>query len=282
MQRIVVGVDGSESATGALRWALAEGELHGAEVVAVLAWSYLDQRHAGRKASDSSFDPEYDEDDARTALRSAVAASGSSHPVEERVVCDLPATALLEASAGADLIVVGARGLGGFKGLLLGSVSEKVLENSKVPVAIVRGEPGGGNGGVVVGVDGSDLSQLALAWAATEARARQAPLHLVHAWQASLLAAPVTEQVLAVLEEGAQEIVDTAAGDPVVEGLEVHRYIPYSGAAQAILGVAENASLIVAGTRGHGRLYRAVLGSTSRQLAHHATCPIVIIPASAD
>src|SRR5690606_19828439 len=99
-----------------------------------------------------------------------------------KAVNDLPARALLEASADADMVVVGARGMGGFKGMLLGSVSQNVLHHSRVPVAVVRGG-GTEGGGVVVGVDGSDASNRARQWAVDAAAARSSKVVAVNAWQ---------------------------------------------------------------------------------------------------
>ena len=129
---IVAGVDGSDGARQALEWAAEEARVRGARLRAVCVWSYLDQ--AG-----GSFDPSYGEADARRLLDGAVDALGDAGGIDvERVtVNDLPARGLLEAAEGADLIVVGARGMGGFKGLLLGSVSQQVAQHAPCPVVIV-------------------------------------------------------------------------------------------------------------------------------------------------
>lgn len=139
---VVVGVDGSEGARRALRWAAAEARLRQATLRAVHVWSYLDQ-------PERAFDPAYGEDDARRFLDGEVAALGPAAEgveVERVTLCDLPTRGLLEAAAGADLLVVGARGLGGFQGLLLGSVSQQLATHGPCPVVVVRdgeGDPGG-------------------------------------------------------------------------------------------------------------------------------------------
>jgi nucleotide-binding universal stress UspA family protein len=130
---VVAGVDGSEGALRALRWAAEEARLRGARLRAVWVWSYLDQ-------TGEAFDPSYGEDDARRLLDEAVAAAGvdaGGLDVERRTVCDLPARGLLGAAGDADLLVVGARGMGGFRGLLLGSVSQQVAHHAPCPVVIV-------------------------------------------------------------------------------------------------------------------------------------------------
>jgi nucleotide-binding universal stress UspA family protein len=135
---IVVGVDGSAAAGDALAWAVEEGRLRGVPVVAVMAWGLLDQHLAGATAG---FDPGYDEQDARAALdRYVLEAVGEdlAASVERRVVSDLPGRAMLDAAAEAQLVVVGSRGLGGFRGLLLGSVSQQVAHHAPCPVVIVR------------------------------------------------------------------------------------------------------------------------------------------------
>jgi nucleotide-binding universal stress UspA family protein len=135
---VVVGVDGSEGARRALRWAATEARLRHATLRVIHAWSYLDQ-------PEGTFDPTYGDDDARRLLDQAVASlgpDGEGLEIERLTVCDLPTRGLLEA----DVLVVGARGLGGFQGLLLGSVSQQVASHAPCPVVIVRarGDDDGG------------------------------------------------------------------------------------------------------------------------------------------
>jgi nucleotide-binding universal stress UspA family protein len=137
---VVVGVDGSDGARRALRWAAEEAGLRGVRLRVVHVWSYLDQ--AGE-----AFDPTFGEDDARQLLDEAVAGAGieaGGLAIERKTVCDLAARGLLDSAADGDLLVVGARGMGGFRGLLLGSVSQQVAQHAPCPVVIVphvRTEP---------------------------------------------------------------------------------------------------------------------------------------------
>jgi len=134
---IVVGVDGSAHAAHALTWAYEEAQRRSARLTALLAWGLLDQYHL---EDDARFDPTYSAQDAREFVEHAVrsALDGRAADVTPAVVNDLPARALVDAAAGAELLVVGARGLGGFSGLLLGSVSQRCLAHSVCPTVLVR------------------------------------------------------------------------------------------------------------------------------------------------
>ena len=134
---VVVGVDGSDHAATALRWAHAEAQRRSTELTAMLMWGLFDQHHMDAGAS---FDPAYCADDAREALEHAVlvALGRDESDVQTSVVNDLPARGLVEASRTAELLVVGARGLGGFRNLLLGSVSHRCLTHSACPTVVVR------------------------------------------------------------------------------------------------------------------------------------------------
>jgi nucleotide-binding universal stress UspA family protein len=278
MNRIVVGTDGSENAAVALRWAAGEAELHGSILEAVMAWTYLDQHHSDHS---DSFDPDYTEAHAQATLAAWVTeALGPDASVEQRVVCDLPARALLEAGDTADLLVLGARGTGGFEGLLFGSVSERVAQLATGAVAIVRAAAPVRGGRVVAGVDGSARSLAALRWAAAEARARDAALDVVHAWQLPAMSVPSFMTVFpdySLLEANGRAVLQAALEQPDLAGLQVHPHFLHDSPARALIQRAAGAGLLVAGTRGLGRVSGALLGSVSRQLLHHAPCPVVVI-----
>lgn len=145
MRTILVGVDGSGNSRAALAWAIEEAEVHEADVVAMMAWDYLSQ--PDRSGDSSSFDPDFDADAARQVVATVVDEvlddlGRPSVEVDARAVLDLPARALLEAATDADLLAVGRRGLGGFKSLLLGSVSQAVLGHAPCPVLVIPDELG--------------------------------------------------------------------------------------------------------------------------------------------
>lgn len=284
MTGIVVGVDGSEGAAAALQWALSEGRLRQWDVTAVLAWGFLDQHHL---AVEHGFDPRYSGADAKAALDGYVEdAVGAAAALVGRIaVDDLPAHALIHAARDADLIVVGARGLGGFRGLLIGSVSQKCLHEAHCPVAIIR-EPAPVVDGrlplVVVGVDGAPSARPALAWAADEARTRGASLEVVHAWQPPYVGGfPFTGALpdYDLYEAGARELVtDLLATVDLTDVPVVERTVVCSGPSSALLDAARHADLTVVGARGLGGVRRFLLGSVSHQVTLHAPHPVVVVP----
>jgi nucleotide-binding universal stress UspA family protein len=132
--RIVVGVDGSPASAQALSWALNQGALTGAAVEALNAWQA--PQVPGGLISTMGIDLSTS---SREILRNAVEAVGASpESVTERTVQGHPVKVLVDASDGADLLVVGNRGHGGFTGMLLGSVSGQVLAYAHCPTVIVR------------------------------------------------------------------------------------------------------------------------------------------------
>lgn len=140
--RVIVGVDGSEPSRRAASFAFAQAEFAETELVAVSAWQPL----VAFAAATGPIPPELFDDTtaaeaARHSLEEELGDLRLRHPgvrVQTRVVRAHPVVALLEEATPADLIVVGSRGRGGFRGLLLGSVSHSVLHGAKGPVAILR------------------------------------------------------------------------------------------------------------------------------------------------
>jgi nucleotide-binding universal stress UspA family protein len=140
--RIVVGVDGSQPATAALRWAARQADLTGDSVLAITVWQYPIYV-AGYGWAPVVMDDVDLQGIAEKTLAEAVEAvvkPGSSITIEQRVVEGYAPSVLVEASEDADLLVVGSRGHGTFAEALLGSVSQHCSHHAKCPVVIVRGE----------------------------------------------------------------------------------------------------------------------------------------------
>jgi nucleotide-binding universal stress UspA family protein len=142
MSMIVVGVDGSDSAQAALRFALDEARLRGATVRAVAVWHLPVAAYGGAFVPPDPAVASELEPAARRTLERSLAAAGDHTGVEvEPVVREgAPARVLLEEADDADLLVVGSRGLGGFRGLLLGSVGQQCSHHAPCPVVIVPHE----------------------------------------------------------------------------------------------------------------------------------------------
>ncbi|AUY48163.1 universal stress protein [Streptomyces sp. CB01881] len=141
--RIVVGVDGSPASEHALRWAVDYARLVGGSVNAIAAWEYpAFYGWAGLSVPPAEgFNPE--ELAGRTLAETVTKVVGDDPGVRitEAVVPGNAAQALLESAVGAVLVVVGSRGLGGFSGALLGSVSRHLTEHAPCPVVVVRDQP---------------------------------------------------------------------------------------------------------------------------------------------
>lgn len=138
--RIVAGVDGSKPSIEALRWAVRQAELTGGVVDAVIAWQYpIAAGGLGWAPTSGLDDTDYAELAAK-ALSTAVAEVdvASDVPVHQLVLAGNPAQVLLDTAAGADLLVVGSRGHGGFTEALLGSVSQRCVHHAHCPVVVVH------------------------------------------------------------------------------------------------------------------------------------------------
>jgi nucleotide-binding universal stress UspA family protein len=143
MRRIVVGVDGSQTSAAALRWGVDEARLHEAMLDVVLAWSYPPMTSITGIVPP----PAFADDDLEAAARATLEAmldglDTSGVELTRHVVHGRAAESLLGAAKGADLLVVGSRGRGGFSGLLLGSVSQQCAHHADCPVVIVRNGTG--------------------------------------------------------------------------------------------------------------------------------------------
>jgi nucleotide-binding universal stress UspA family protein len=134
---------------------------------------------------------------------------------------------------------------------------------------------------IVVGVDASDHAVRALTWARDEARLRNATLEVVHSYpppEVMLMPALVTLPSDEELIEAATQVIDDAIAEVGgFEGIPIIRTARAGGAAGVLCRAAEDAELIVVGTRGRGGFKELLLGSVSHQVATHAACPVVIV-----
>jgi nucleotide-binding universal stress UspA family protein len=136
---IVVGVDGSEGSAAALRFAIEEARVRGAELKAVNAW-HVPPAVYGAGWAPATVDLDEYRKLAESALGKSLEDAGAADSgVEVTPILreGHPVDVLIAESGRADLLVVGSRGLGGFKGLLLGSVSQQCAQHAKCPVVVV-------------------------------------------------------------------------------------------------------------------------------------------------
>ncbi len=281
MKEILVGFDGSKAATEALRWAARAAAHHGWDVLVIQSWR--EPVYGERSWLEVWGDPNAPEREAQADLDAATAPVAERHPgvnFSTMLVNDSPARTLVDLSVGRPLVVVGARGRGGFSTLLLGSVSQKVAATSPSTVVVVRGD-GDEQGDVVVGVDGSRASRQALRWAAEEARLRGLQLRVVMAWSYLL---PVGEHGLEPFRasytgDDARAALDAIIAEELGDdpGIEVRADPVCALASRALIERGADAALVVVGPRETSVHPRAGLGSVTTQVLHHATCPVAIV-----
>ncbi len=292
---VVVADDGSPSSRAALTWAAQEAGSRGARL-RVLYAADVEGADLGGAAVLAHLARE---EGARiTAEAAARAAETEGAPAADLIETDVrlsrPARALVGASQHADLLVVGNRGRGALAGALLGSVAFAVSARAACPVVVVRGDadrrPGPGHP-VVVGVDGSDAAEVAVAHAARAAARAGAPLVVLAAWRPPERVAAgggYGAAYLADLERWAQESAEQNAQaalarardlEPSVEGeVQVARERP----AQALVAASGEAGTVVVGARGHGSVGGLFLGSVSHAVVHGARCPVAVVRAADD
>jgi nucleotide-binding universal stress UspA family protein len=137
---IVVGVDGSPGSRKALTWAATEAAGHGADLVVLNVWEHTLLPPAGSVSVSERYVPDSSQRTAEELVTEIKEILGEDPPVvvQPTVKQGNPAKVLIEQSTDADLLVVGTRGHGGFRGLVLGSVSQHVAGYAKCSVAVVR------------------------------------------------------------------------------------------------------------------------------------------------
>ncbi|MFG3696733.1 universal stress protein [Micromonospora sp. NPDC047620] len=282
---ILVGYDGSPDASVALEWALEEASRSGRPVrlayvfewVTVAGW-------VGPGIAPGIWPDEAARRQVEELVRKAAADAIAAHPeltVAGEVFDGPPTVVLQERSARAGLLVLGTRGHGGFGGLLVGSTAVAVTAHAHCPVVVVRQEAaaGGRAGPVVVGVDGSECSLVALGFAYEQAAARELPLHVLRAWHPGAVQRPPSDPEAreAAAADRAELDEPLARWSRTFPDVEVEVQVAAGSPASLLVDASRNASLVVVGTRGRGGLKGMLLGSVSQQLIQHAHCPVAVV-----
>jgi nucleotide-binding universal stress UspA family protein len=280
VQGIVVGVSASAAGAAAMEWALRQAARRQVPLVAVRAWdipSYGPYYSVGSALRSTSPDFELTElEIAREALAQAVQRVPEAGGVEATAVATRgrPPEVLVAAAKQAELLVMGTRGVGALSRVVhLGSVSSSVLHHATGPVAVIpetAQRPVAERAPVVVGVDGSKASLRALSWAVAQARLAGAVLTPLCV-RGGGGGAP-DEDELASLRAAAE-----AAGSAAEPTVPVEPQLRRGNVSHELLAAAADADLLVIGSRGRGGFASLLLGSTSSQVAGHATRPVVVV-----
>jgi len=261
----MVGVDGSAASDASVVFGAAEAKrrhvplllVHGyVDAIPHLAYSWAQQRELTNAVRD----------DARRMLTDVELRAHAANPnltVRSTLVAGGGASTLVELSRGTSLVVVGARGRGGFPGLRLGSVGAQVVAHAHAPVVVVRpavAEEAAAS--VVVGIDGSPSSDRAIGFAFEEAALRGVPV------------------VVLTTQEETDRMLAEAVGawsakypEVIVRRIAVHNMNP----AQALVEASRDAAIVIVGNRGRGGFAGMVLGSVSRKVVDHAHCPVAVV-----
>jgi nucleotide-binding universal stress UspA family protein len=281
---VVVGVDGSDSALGAVRWAAVEAGRRGAPLRLVTAFPWTRDAVVGHPGLGDRYRDELMARAERNvaAARAVAEQAAPTLRTSTATVVGFPIGVLGTEAREAQLLVLGTRGLGGLTGLLVGSVAVGLAAQAACPVVVVRGEDRGPDSTqpVVVGVDGSPNSEAALAFAFDAAAARGVPLVAVHTW-ADMVFDP---QVGALIDWVALEDDQRALLSERLAGWhDKHPEVPLTqlvvrdSAAHRLVELSDAAQLVVVGSRGRANFAGLVLGSVSHAVLHRSRCPVAVV-----
>ena len=287
---IVCAVDGSDASKTAAKWAANTAVKRGIPLRLVSSYSMPQFLYAEGMVPPQEL---YEDLEAETLEKIEEAKKVAldympdvdvSHQIEEGSPIDM----LLDLSEQCTMIVMGSRGLGGLSGMVMGSVSAAVVSHASCPVVVVREDNAVTEetkyGPVVVGVDGSGVSQKAIENAFKEAEARGAELIAVHTWmdmqvQASLAGLSAAQQQWQVVEEEQNALLGQrlAGWSERFPDVKVTKVVTRDRPVRALADASEGAQLLVVGSHGRGGFKGMLLGSTSRALLQAAPCPMMVV-----
>ncbi len=285
---IVVGVDGSEHAGRALEWAAAE---------AVLEHRPLVLAHGTRSGGESDLATQagLDPDGFESALREGgreLLAAAREHTVvarpglevHESLRDDDPRAVLIDLSTEAAMVVLGSRGRGTIRSLLLGSVGVAVSKHAACPVVVLRpAHPGSVRNGVLVGIDGTELSRDVLEFAYRIASARDLPLTVLHSYWNPMSLAPGRSPVRSPDDEGEDSrlvLAESLAGmGEKFPEVRVRTEVVHGRPADRLVRRSGQMNLLVVGAHQGGPLSHLTRGSVAASVVEHARCAVAVVPA---
>lgn len=281
---VVVGVDGSDGSLRAVRWAAVQAGGEGVDLRIVHAIGSAEFFPGGAMSPSTEL---YGLLDRESKALLSLAKEAATEAVPQLAVSTVSTTepaviALIGASSSASCVVLGECGHGALSGALLGSTTVALSAHAHSPVIAVRGSEHPG-GPVVVGVDGSELSDWALGCAFAQASRRRVPLIAVHAYSDS-----DSHQVFSSerMEHGweSQDRTERRVLDRWLErwasrypDVDVQPDLVRAKPRQRLLEHSETACMVVVGCRGRGGFTGLLVGSTSQAMLHHAECPVMVV-----
>lgn len=279
---VLVGTDGSQNSAAAVSWAAQAAVLRGVplKVVYCLDHDTILTSQVSRRELDE-YAEQLAEKDAERVRK--------EHPdieVSSAVRVGPPTQVLVDEAKEHQLLVLGRRGVGGFRRMMMGSTSSSTAHRTTTPLVVVPSDwqpPADGPRPIVVGVDSSKPNERAVQMAFEAARSAGSTLHAVRTWEMGPVfagdmagvvggfdrfEAEARQQLAASLERWIKEYPDVTVEQEVVRGHPV----------DGLVDAAEGAGLLVIGSHGHRRLRNTTLGSVTRGVLHHANAPVAVIP----
>jgi nucleotide-binding universal stress UspA family protein len=285
-QPIIVGIDGSQEAVAAAEFAWEEAQRSGAPLLLLHAYPAYVQRSPMLPMFGYQLMHETGSRLLQEASSHLLERFGPEVELSAKLVQARPKRALLRAAEAARLVVLGRRHLQVLGRALVGSTAIAVAARAACPVVIVpssRPQPGN-SPPVVVGVDGTAHSAEAVTYAFSRASARGGQLIAVHAWTADdyYSAKPDMEGAIAAWRRNADlALAESLAGwQGLFPDVTVQRVVDHRRPLETLLEYANEADLLVVGTRSRGRPSRYSLGSVTRHLMSEATCPVAVVQRS--
>lgn len=283
---IVVGIDGSDSANRALDWATAQAVLEHRPLCLVHGLGPAGTAWAGQVGLDHQVLLDALRQDGSAILEAArqhVLAKASDVDVHEVLHISDPREVLLELSADASMVVLGSRGRGSIRSLLLGSVGVAVSKHARCPVVVLRpAHRGAVRNGVLVGVDGTEMSRDVLEFAYRVAAGRDLPLTILHSYGYGAVLVEGIPQGLGAdpeLEEQQVLLAETVAGmAEKFPEVRARTELAHGPAADCLVRGSERMDLVVVGAHAGGLRTRVTRGSVAASVVEHACSAVAVVP----
>ncbi|GHA93557.1 universal stress protein [Streptomyces termitum] len=276
---IVVGIDGSEEAGAAARWAADEAALRGTGLLLLHSRQSWPDAVSLASARESE-EPWAEELLARTSEELRAPRPGLS--VTTRITTAGPVRALVAAADEGDLLVLGSRALGGVAGYLIGSVGLAVAGAVEGPVVLVRAFGSPPRDSVLVGIDARRPADAVLSFAFEEAARRRTDVRVVYAQQLPLYAwgpSMVPDVRPVVRPEIERALEDTLAPWRAAHpGVAATASVTIGSAGLELVRAASGAGLVVVGRRTRRPAVGAHIGSVAHAVLHHSRAPVALVP----